>query len=182
MSRVVSRGNPLMKSIKKEIRDERTFGLPYKQRRLVALYDGNNLNYISKVVGVSVSTLKKWLNDDRVVDAIQLRDEIVDSPVVASRVERKEFWTHVMLHEGIDVKDRLKASELLGKSECDFSETRVLKGAGSGTTVIVNTGVPRAPGDPAVEVRKDDDAVILSDEEMEQATVITDSVVLEDMF
>lgn len=60
--------------------------------------------------------------------------------------------------EGFDMSHRLKASELLGKSECDFSETRILKGAGAATTVIVNTGVPRAPGSPfeeSISVEKD---------------------------
>jgi len=56
-----------------------------------------------------------------------------------------------MLDEGEDMKHRLKASELLGRSECDFSETRIIKGVGSAVNIFVNTGVPRSPDDPAPE-------------------------------
>lgn len=56
---------------------------------------------------------------------------------IASRLERQAFWTRVMeghetetlmdkmggLHDvPVSMKDRLKASELLGKSEADFTE------------------------------------------------------------
>lgn len=45
-----------------------------------------------------------------------------DSPLIASREERQQFWTSVM--RGIEpdaaMGDRLKASELLGKSGADF--------------------------------------------------------------
>jgi len=142
------RKNNLEKAIQEEQRELRGLHLPYRQRRLVALWDGTNTDYIAKLLGVVPSTVSNWLKDPRVVDAIARRDDIEDSPIIAGRVERKEFWSHVMTSESFEIKDRLKASELLGKSECDFSETRILKGAGASTTVIVNTGVPRAPGDP----------------------------------
>jgi hypothetical protein len=44
-------------------------------------------------------------------------------PEVATREERQAFWTSVMRgEEGAEMSERLKASELLGKSQLDFKE------------------------------------------------------------
>lgn len=47
------------------------------------------------------------------------------SAKIADAQERKEFWTAVMRgdHDS-EMKDRLKAAELLGKTAGDFTETR----------------------------------------------------------
>ena len=42
--------------------------------------------------------------------------------LIATREQRQEFWTSVMLDTDTAMKDRLKASELLGKSEGDFTD------------------------------------------------------------
>ena len=147
------------------------------------MWDGTNTEHIAKLLGVVPSTVQNWLKDPRVVDAIARRDDIEDSPVIAGRIERKEFWTHVMSAETFDIKDRLKASELLGKSECDFSETRVLKGAGAATTVIVNTGVPRTPGERSesnVSVSKGDQSQEVEIDEDDVTVVSTPDI--EDIF
>ena len=44
------------------------------------------------------------------------------STLIATREQRQEFWTSVMLDTDTAMKDRLKASELLGKSEGDFTD------------------------------------------------------------
>lgn len=44
------------------------------------------------------------------------------APTIATRLERQEFWTSVLRSEDESMKDRLKAAELLGKSEGDFLE------------------------------------------------------------
>lgn len=163
--------NQLLEQFKQEERDKRGGNLPYQQRRFVALYDGTNVEFLSEKLGIRVETLKAWAKHPKIIDAIDKRDSLEDGPIIASRVERKEFWTHIMFSEGVDMKDKLKASELLGKSECDFSETRVLKGVGSGTTVIINTGVPRAPDDPDVQI-------IREEPEISEAEVVT----IEDLF
>ena len=38
----------------------------------------------------------------------------------ATREQRKEFWTQIMNDDSMDMKHRLRASELLAKSEGDF--------------------------------------------------------------
>ena len=44
------------------------------------------------------------------------------STLIATREQRQEFWTAVMNDCDTAMKDRLKASELLGKSEGDFTD------------------------------------------------------------
>ena len=40
--------------------------------------------------------------------------------LTATREQRKEFWTQIMNDDSADMKHRLRASELLAKSEGDF--------------------------------------------------------------
>lgn len=49
---------------------------------------------------------------------------------IATAAERQAWWTRVMmgLEGGADFKDRLKASELLGKCQGDFVERREITG------------------------------------------------------
>ena len=58
---------------------------------------------------------------------------------IATRAERQKFWTDVMTGMvDADMRDRLKASELLGKSEADFTEKVEHKG---GMTITVVSDV-----------------------------------------
>lgn len=43
-------------------------------------------------------------------------------PKIANRQQRQEFWSSVMNDAEVDLSVRLRASELLGKSEADFTE------------------------------------------------------------
>jgi hypothetical protein len=56
-----------------------------------------------------------------------------------TRQQRQQFWSKVAGDESQEMKDRLRASELLGKSEADFTENlshRFPEGCG----VMVVTG------------------------------------------
>jgi phage terminase small subunit len=57
----------------------------------------------------------------------RLNDE-GNSAAIATAKERAEFWTKIMLDEEQSMKDRLRASELLGKSGGDFLERREITG------------------------------------------------------
>ena len=46
---------------------------------------------------------------------------------IADRETRQKFWTDTMLDKNEDMKNRLRASELLAKSECDFIERAEIK-------------------------------------------------------
>lgn len=72
------------------------------------------------------------LKRPHVIEAIRKRSQRVDAsiasrsdldvnvPVVMSRLGRQAFWTKVIKDENENILARLKASELLGKSEGDF--------------------------------------------------------------
>ena len=62
------------------------------------------------------------LTNDDIQDAIKAREAQRLAPTIATRQERQEFWTSVLRNEDEAMKDRLKAAELLGKSEGDFLE------------------------------------------------------------
>lgn len=74
----------------------------------------------------------RLLRSANVATAIDARRR--SDPLIATREERQRFWTEVMKYEDTeghsDMKDRLKASELLGKTQADFIERRELSGPG----------------------------------------------------
>ena len=62
------------------------------------------------------------LTNDDIKDTIKARETQRLAPTIATRQERQEFWTSVLRNEEEAMKNRLKAAELLGKSEGDFLE------------------------------------------------------------
>ncbi len=54
-------------------------------------------------------------------------ERVAADPAVATREERQQFWTKIMNDTGEDMRDRLRASEILGKSQGDFVERREVK-------------------------------------------------------
>ncbi len=54
---------------------------------------------------------------------------------IATRSERQQFWTEMYKDSNKQPSDRLRASELLGKSECDFIEK----------TINLNADIPIDP-------------------------------------
>ncbi len=127
--------------------------LTIRRKRFALLYDGNGTETArlagytgtDPVLGVTATGL---LKDPKVQDVIKQRESQVQTinGAIASRQERQEFWTRVMLGNEIqkviigkhpnetvvDIKpkmmDRLKASEHLGKSQCDFVEKKLIGG------------------------------------------------------
>ena len=105
--------------------------LSERERRFVEAYmsTGNGL-HAAKAAGYKGSnaslavTAARALRRANVQAALTLRAK--GDPAVATRKERQLFWTAVMFaHEGYELtpmRDRLKASELLGKSHADFIE------------------------------------------------------------
>ena len=65
---------------------------------------------------------QRLLKNVEVSQAINSAMKERKSALIAKRQERQEFWTLVMRDNDTDMKQRLKASELLAKSECDFIE------------------------------------------------------------
>jgi phage terminase small subunit len=70
------------------------------------------------------------LENLRVIEYIESLTKPAKNRRIATAEERQEWWTKVMLgHDpDADFKDRLKASELLGKSQADFVERKEISG------------------------------------------------------
>lgn len=101
--------------------------LTAKQQKFVDVYAGNATEAARKAgydgnevtLGqVGAENLKK----PQIVKAIRDRRDTELAPFIASRIERQAFWTAAMNDDKLKMENRLKASELLGKSEGDFIE------------------------------------------------------------
>lgn len=106
-----------------------------KQQKFVDAYDGNG-TAAARAAGYAGTdaTLSQVASENlrkpEVLAAIQARNQVpgsvraavVQAGHIATRAERQAMWTKVMLDDKARLADRLKASELLGKSEADFVE------------------------------------------------------------
>ena len=99
--------------------------LTARQQAFVEAYAGN-ATAAALAAGYSErsarSQVQRLLTNDDIQDAIKAREAQRLAPTIATRQERQEFWTSVLRNEDEAMKDRLKAAELLGKSEGDFLE------------------------------------------------------------
>jgi len=129
--------------------------LTTKQQRFVDFYDGNATDAARKA-GYKGNTLTLGQVGDQnlkkinIVHALRKREDKRNNPHIATREERQAFWTRVLRGEelssviigagkaqrvemcGPKMPDRLKASELLGRSEADFIDTTKLTGPNGG--------------------------------------------------
>jgi len=70
-------------------------------------------------------TLLKLNSNHRVQALIKVyEEEPVSSEVIATKIDRQLFWTRIMNDPSYPVGQRIKASEMLGRSECDFIDRR----------------------------------------------------------
>lgn len=97
--------------------------LTVKQQRFVDCYDGNATKAALKA-GYNAKTARQIgqenLTKPVIALAIAEREAKSASAKIATREERQAFWSSVLRAEEEQMRDRLKASELLGKSNADF--------------------------------------------------------------
>lgn len=100
--------------------------LSERERRFVEAYMGKaagNATKAAELAGYSVKSARRigtrLSTKDYIQAAIESRQS--NAPDVADRAERQAFWTTTM-RTGERMTDRLKASELLGRSGADFIE------------------------------------------------------------
>ncbi len=92
-----------------------------KQQKFIDLYDGNATRTATACGYVSPSTAgRRCLLNVQICAEIKRKREKEIAPLVANRQERQEFWTDMMRNPEEKSNDRMRASELLGKSEGDF--------------------------------------------------------------
>lgn len=103
-------------------------GLTEKQRRFCEVYaeNGGNALAAARAAGYKKPDPQgaENLGKPRIVAALEALREATTSKAIATREERQTFWTSILRGEMPDaeMKDRLKASELLGRSQADFIE------------------------------------------------------------
>ena len=106
--------------------------LTVKQQRFVDAYDGNATE-AARIAGYKGSdrTLTQVgaenLAKHYIADAIQKRLTKSAKKTIMSREDRQEFWSETIKDVEQDMSSRLRASELLGKSECDFIEKKQIE-------------------------------------------------------
>ena len=60
-------------------------------------------------------------NSNVIARLAELRAAVV-APAILDAIQRQEFWSHIICDDSKDTRDRLRASELLGKAQGDFIE------------------------------------------------------------
>lgn len=105
-----------------------------KQRRFVELYNGNATE-AAIAAGYSRKTARsigqRILTNVDVAEAIKAREDKELRHFIANREERQRLWTEIMNDPEMKTSDRLRASELLGRSEGDFIERQAVELSGS---------------------------------------------------
>ena len=92
-----------------------------KQLRFVELYNGNATD-TAQIVGYSNPRIagQRLLKNVAICSLIAEKRKAEIKPHIKDRQARQKFWSDFMDNEEKDDKDRLKASELLARSEGDF--------------------------------------------------------------
>ena len=97
-----------------------------KQQRFIDFYVGNATDAARKagykgnnitLAAVGLENLEK----PHIFSAIQSREKKRNKSSIKTRSERQEFWSN-MMDSAEKPSDALKASELLGRSEADFTD------------------------------------------------------------
>ncbi len=79
----------------------------------------------------------RLLRNAKVAQAVAEGEKRLQGKAIATREERQRFWTGFMLDPDAHPVARLKASELLGKSEGDFVDRHEVAGEGGEPLTIV---------------------------------------------
>lgn len=102
-----------------------------RQRMFVEAYKGNATE-AAKAAGYSEKTAKpqgsRLLTNVAVREAIKRREDKAAGKFIKTRTQLQEFWSEALENESLRMPDRLKASELLGKSRGEFTQKVELKG------------------------------------------------------
>ena len=108
--------------------------LTTKQQRFVDFYDGNATEACRKAgYKGNENTLNQMANklvrNGKIKTAIEKREKLSNKRIIMDRESRQELWTMIALDKEERTETRLRASELLGKSEGDFIDRHELSGS-----------------------------------------------------
>lgn len=101
-------------------------GLTERQRKFCEAYAQNGGNALAAARAAGYKKPKyqgsENLEKPGIIDALEALRQATTSAAIATRYERQSFWSTVLRNGAEETKDRLKASELLGRSQADFIE------------------------------------------------------------
>lgn len=107
-------------------------GLTERRRKFCEAYaaNGGNATKAAELAGFRKPEPEgsRLLRNAKVLSALEALREGMTTDAIANREERQSFWTALMRDPNEQTKDRLKASELLGKSQADFIERKEISG------------------------------------------------------
>ena len=92
-----------------------------KQQKFVDAYAGS-VKDAAAIAGYTYQAARQLVTKSHVKQALCDRQETERKPTIASRQDRQQFWSDVMDDSDESMQHRLKAAELLGKSEADFTD------------------------------------------------------------
>ena len=96
-----------------------------KQQRLIDCFVGD-IREAAEKADISYGYARNLMTKSDIIEAIQSRQDTEIRPKdIADRQQRQEFWSDIMRDEESEPSVRLKASELLGKSEGDFIDVKL---------------------------------------------------------
>lgn len=139
-----------------------TVALTENQRKFVEYYCGNAANAVISA-GYNVKSRQNaavignvLMKKPEIIEAIKERDlkqqmkmngtvKVPGTYKIATRADRQEWWTKIMYDEDVDMQYRIKASELLGKTEGDFLERVEHSGAVVTLEALVLAAVRKEP-------------------------------------
>ncbi|WHY76076.1 terminase small subunit [Neobacillus sp. WH10] len=110
--------------------------LTEKQKRFADYYiETGNATESYKRAGYSATSdniagveSHKLLRNPKIVEYIEQRNKQLESDRVANMEEVKQFWTNTMRDNEAEIKDRLKASEYIAKTNAAFIEKQQITG------------------------------------------------------
>jgi phage terminase small subunit len=113
--------------------------LTEKQQRFVDYYltSGNAEEAATKAGYNARGNTTKLLQNTTIQNAIEERNKQIESDRIASMEEVKQFWTNTMRNEETELKDRLKASEYIAKTNAAFIEKQQISGGTDNTLTVV---------------------------------------------
>ena len=107
-----------------------------KQQKFIDCYDGD-IKKSAKKAGITYGYARKLGTKRNILTAIRNRiDNEIRPKDISNRQQRQAFWSKVMNCDAYLIRDRLRASELLGKSEMDFPNKMVVTGDEGGPVQI----------------------------------------------
>ena len=126
--------------------------LSFKESKFIEHYCGDcngngtesykQAGYAASNDNIAGANSHKLLQKNKIIAAIEAKMAEISKKndiIILNRLQRQQFWSEMLADKSLSASDRLRASELLGKSEADF--TLNVNNAGSGLNINVSSAV-----------------------------------------